>query len=187
MLKMTPDRKGIAFRCANAGNRRRHNLDRFESLNDGKVLLFGDISGCYLPSGSFSLASPFSTTFSFTLCTKEEDLVFVTNPSGNMIRYSTLFMTISIGIKWLQGVQAMTQFLLIPKPSARNHSYNLDSPTNKNAVDGDSRSSSFSSFKANSGIAFTISNDVQLILEGIVHFFAFIFCESHPFTNCRQF
>lgn len=145
-VKMVKDRSGLALRL----NQKKQGEamasqkpNREDSLNNGRVLLFSDILGVFLPSGSWSTEGNMTKPFAFTLITKEDQMSCEVDA-----KY----------IPWLKAVQQNVTFLFIPKPVARSSS---------SAVDSGQLSTlhSLLEFSANSGSVFSSSSEVQLILE----------------------
>jgi hypothetical protein len=156
---MTPDRSGLLFRLIvdkNAGP-----LSRTESLNNGRILLFQDITGAFLPN-SWSSASG---SFVFTMYTKEDNLALTMS---------------SEGVAWLAAVQEVVKFMQIPVPSSRSYTkpitplsdvaYGDDDYLDED--DDDDVNNVIQFTVTNSGAVFSSSSDVQLLIRSLDMFVA---------------
>ena len=144
---MTADKQGLLLRI-NVTNGKKFN--RIESLNNGRVLLFHDIIGALLPSGTWEVKT--ETPFLFTLLTREDQLSMEVSQDCNA------------GPDWLLAVQDMASFSHIPKPISRS----ISSVIYEGADEHDTSPSmnAIFEFSTNSGAVFASSSDVQLIIEG---------------------
>lgn len=161
------------MRIANHNTGKKFN--RIESINNGRVLLFSDLIGVYLPGGSWDV--PGGSPLAFTLLTSEDQLCLEMQAEGGAAGGPN---------SWLLAVQDMAIFSHIPKPISRSMSsvahdsvsrdggritglsdvdldhevqhYNHHSSSNINAI---------FEFSSNSGQVFASSSDVQLIIEGL--------------------
>lgn len=140
---MTEDRNGLLLSTV-AGNRKGFN--RLESIHNGRVITWSDITGAVLHPEGWGVLDPVTNHFYFTLITQEDEL-FVEMEAN--------------GVSWLQAVQEMVTFFKIPKPAARTISVNF-------AADRvmSSTMNNLMEFSANSGAIFTCSSEVPLLIEG---------------------
>jgi hypothetical protein len=89
---MTADKEGLLLRIMKNKNNNDSNsnngriFNRVENLNNGRIILFSDITGAILPNGAFTMPTD-GSLFSFTLVTKEDDFSMETNNSGNNSDY----------------------------------------------------------------------------------------------------
>jgi hypothetical protein len=141
-VAMTDDRSGLLLSTI-AGSRKGFN--RLESIHNGRLISWQDITGAELSPAGWVL-DPVTNHFYFTLVTKEDEL----------------FMEMeAYGVPWLQAVQEMVTFMQIPKPAARTMSVNMTADrTQANNMNN------LMEFSANSGVIFTCSSDVPLLIEG---------------------
>ncbi len=147
---MTADKLGLLLRINGNGSGKKFN--RVESVNNGRVMLFNDIIGAFLPGGTWEVKT--DMPFVFTLLTREDQLSLEVSQS-------------SAGPDWLMAVQDMASFSHIPKPISRSastlHSGDGDDPMNSSPM---TSMNAIFEFSTNSGAVFASSSDVQLIIEG---------------------
>eukprot|EP01038_Epipyxis_sp_PR26KG_P011285 gene11285-15139_t len=157
-VKMTPDYSGLLFRINII---QKQKLSRVESLNNGRILLFQDITGCFLPSSWSSV----NGVFVFSLITREDQL--------------SMEMS-SEGVVWLKAVQELVKFQRITVPSSRNiisvsnrpssSSWSSSMLSNSSQMMRSSEQDdniNSNQFAANSGTFYSCSNEIQLLIESM--------------------
>jgi hypothetical protein len=154
---MTEDRSGLLLTSMVTGRR---GFNRLESINNGRVILFQEITGATLLTRDWTL-DHITNHFYFTLFTKDDELYMEMEANG---------------VPFLQAIQEIVAFTQIPKPAARSISVNHHSNNNNHRMHASSSSSSTLSatsttmqslmeFSANSGAIFTCASDIPLIIE----------------------
>jgi hypothetical protein len=137
---MPIDRSGLLFtldRTTSDGNP----PSKFANLYNGRIVLFTEINGVFLPGGVFQ---PDATGgLSFVLQTKEDEL--------------NLHLP-TRGVEWLRAVQALCIFTKIPVPSSRT-SAAASSPS------ASASHQNLADFSTNSVQSFSPSGDVLLVLQ----------------------
>lgn len=162
----------MLMRIANHNTGKKFN--RIESINNGRVLLFSDLVGAFLPGGTWEV--PVAAPFAFILMTSEDQLSIEMAAAAAGGSCS--------GPDWLLAVKDMATFSHIPKPISRSmstvaHETGRESGYNAGGLsdvdleyDGLSHQQQHSmnaifEFSSNSGQVFASSSDVQLIIEGL--------------------
>ena len=138
--QITKSQTGLSFRLLDSNRR----LNRVESINDGRELLFRDIESISLASMSPSNTPPNSPSAStIHIITHEDDLTL--QPQSDAMLED-----------WIRAVQEAVSFVSIPAPAAADHT---------------ERSARFSSsqygFSVNSGLVYTCAGDVAVIIKSI--------------------